>query len=77
MWLLPLCVPMTYRVVDSPHEDSEEGFTGSKELHLLTYEVLLLGFGFTGAECGRRRRTAVGCHGSGIGGGRCRGMYEL
>lgn len=55
----------TYRVVDPPHEHTEEGLAGSEELDFLTDEMFLLGFGFAGAA--RGGAAAVGGHGAGGG----------
>lgn len=33
----------TYRVVDPPHQDAQNGITGSQDLHLLLHKMFLLG----------------------------------
>lgn len=43
------CIRGSYRVVDPPHEHTQEGLAGSEELHLLTHKMLLLGLGLAGA----------------------------
>lgn len=32
----------SYRVIDSPHQDTQHRFTGAENLHLLLHKVLLL-----------------------------------
>lgn len=55
----------TYRVVDPPHEHTEQRVAGPEQLHFLSHEVLLLGLGLARQDGGRQ--VAGGRHGRSLG----------
>lgn len=55
----------TYRVVDPPHQDAQNGIAGSQDLHLLLHKVLLLGLPL-GRQLAERHGSDGGRRGHGF-----------